>query len=164
MPTEQQLQQLVIHEVKNREIFQYMLDNDLIRDNELYLVRGDDLFSVADKEKLDGIETGANRYIHPQYTPRPSGFYKILVDESGHVSEATEVQKSDITSLGIPDNDAFTSYVDNAIANNVAAPFVFSSTAPTSIKSFWIDTANSNLLKAYNSETSQWEPINAAFA
>lgn len=59
---------------------------------------------------------------------------------------------------------ASTTYVDNAITNNVAAPFVFSRSAPSSTKSFWIDTANGNLLKAYNPSTSAWEPISAAFA
>lgn len=79
MPTEQQLQQLVIHEVKNREIFQYMFDNDLVRDNELYLVGGDDLFSVADKEKLDGIEPDANKYAHPSSHPAT-----MIVEDTTH--------------------------------------------------------------------------------
>ena len=58
--------------------------------------------SVADKTKLDGIATGANKYTHPSYTARNAGLYKITVDNTGHVSGATAVTKADITALGIP--------------------------------------------------------------
>ena len=37
------------------------------------------LMSSADKVKLDGIATGANKYVHPSYTPKESGLYKITV-------------------------------------------------------------------------------------
>lgn len=49
-------------------------------------------------------------YTHPTYTPKESGLYKITVDELGHVSGTTEVVKSDITGLGIPDSDSDTTY------------------------------------------------------
>ena len=68
------------------------------------------LMSSADKTKLDGIATGANKYTHPSYTNRASGLYKITVDATGHVSAATAVTKSDITSLGIPGQDTNTTY------------------------------------------------------
>ena len=58
--------------------------------------------SAADKTKLDGIATGANKYTHPSYTARNAGLYKITVDATGHVSGATAVTKADITALGIP--------------------------------------------------------------
>lgn len=58
--------------------------------------------SAADKTKLDGIATGANKYTHPTYTAQSSGLYKITVDGTGHVSAATAVAKADITALGIP--------------------------------------------------------------
>lgn len=61
--------------------------------------------SAADKTKLDGIAEGANNYIHPTHTAHESGLYKITVDGRGHVSDATEVQKTDITALGIPAQD-----------------------------------------------------------
>lgn len=41
-------------------------------------------------------------YTHPSYAPRSSGLYKITVDNKGHVSETTPVNKDDITNLGIP--------------------------------------------------------------
>lgn len=44
-------------------------------------------------------------YTHPGYTSRTSGLYKVSVDNQGHVSAATAVTKSDITSLGIPAQD-----------------------------------------------------------
>lgn len=63
------------------------------------------LMSGADKTKLDGIEAGANKYVHPAHTAYGSGLYKVTVDEEGHVSAATAVEKADITNLGIPAQD-----------------------------------------------------------
>ena len=62
-------------------------------------------YTSAEKEKLAGIATGATQYVHPDYTPRSSGLYKVTVDNTGHVSGATAVTKSDITGLGIPGQD-----------------------------------------------------------
>lgn len=70
----------------------------------------DGLMSSEDKTKLDGIATGANKYVHPSYTSRTSGLYKITVDGSGHVSAVTAVTKTDITNLGIPGSDTNTTY------------------------------------------------------
>lgn len=63
------------------------------------------LMSADDKEKLDGIASGANKYSHPTYTAKSSGFYKVTVDGTGHVSGTSAVTKSDITALGIPAQD-----------------------------------------------------------
>ena len=68
------------------------------------------LMIAADKVKLDGIETGANKYTHPAYTARVSGLYKITVDELGHVKQVTTVTKEDIVALGIPGQDTNTTY------------------------------------------------------
>ena len=59
-------------------------------------------YTTAEKNKLDGIAAGANKYIHPSYTAAAAGLYKVTVDASGHVSATTAVAKSDITALGIP--------------------------------------------------------------
>ena len=63
------------------------------------------LMSASDKAKLDGIASGANKYTHPSYTARSSGFYKITVDSTGHVSNVSVVTKNDITALGITGED-----------------------------------------------------------
>lgn len=55
--------------------------------------------TAAEKTKLAGISEGANNYVHPTYTSRASGLYKITVDGTGHVSAATAAAKSDITPL-----------------------------------------------------------------
>ena len=65
----------------------------------------DGLMSAEDKAKLDGIASGANKYVHPSYTAKTSGLYKITVDGMGHVSAVASVTKSDITALGIPAKD-----------------------------------------------------------
>ena len=59
-------------------------------------------YTTAEKTKLAGIASGANKYVHPSYTAKKSGLYKITVDATGHVSAVTAVTKADITGLGIP--------------------------------------------------------------
>lgn len=57
------------------------------------------LMTAADKTKLDGIASGATKYSHPTFTAETSGFYKIAVNNEGHVTGTTNVAKSDITGL-----------------------------------------------------------------
>lgn len=57
------------------------------------------LMTAADKTKLDGIASGATKYSHPRFTEKTSGFYKIAVNNEGHVTGTTNVAKSDITGL-----------------------------------------------------------------
>lgn len=62
-------------------------------------------YTTAEKNKLAGIAEGANRYVHPSYTAKASGLYKVTVDTTGHVSAVAAVTKGDITALGIPGSD-----------------------------------------------------------
>lgn len=62
-------------------------------------------YTTEEKEKLAGIAEGANNYTHPAYTEQASGFYKVTVDATGHVSAVTAVTKADIIGLGIPAQD-----------------------------------------------------------
>lgn len=55
-------------------------------------------------DKINAI-VSANAYSHPTYTAKTSGLYKFVVDETGHISSASAVTKSDITALGIPAQD-----------------------------------------------------------
>lgn len=50
----------------------------------------------ADAEFTDTV------YTHPTFTAHGEGLYKVQIDDEGHVSNATQVVKSDITDLGIP--------------------------------------------------------------
>lgn len=50
------------------------------------------------KDKLDGIDDGANKYVHPSYTSKANGLYKITVDSLGHVSATSAVTASDLPS------------------------------------------------------------------
>ena len=75
------------------------------------------LMSASDKTKLDGIATGANNYVHPSYTPKTNGLYKITVDSTGHVSATTAVTKTDITSLGVPSENTTYSNMTGATTN-----------------------------------------------
>lgn len=62
-------------------------------------------YTTEEKTKLAGIAENANNYTHPSYTPQSSGFYKVTVDTTGHVSAVVAVTKEDITGLGIPAQD-----------------------------------------------------------
>lgn len=63
------------------------------------------LMSTADKTKLDGISTGANKYIHPtgEAVNKTLGLYKVATDATSHVKQVAAVTKKDITDLGIAD-------------------------------------------------------------
>ena len=62
-------------------------------------------YTTDEKNKLAGIAEGANNYVHPSYTAKASGLYKVTVDATGHVSAVAAVTKGDITALGIPGQD-----------------------------------------------------------
>ena len=68
-------------------------------------VLSDNNYTDAEKSKLAGIAEGANNYVHPSHTAQPEGFYKVTVDNQGHVTDVTAVTKKDITGLGIPGQD-----------------------------------------------------------
>ena len=77
--------------------------------------------SATDKAKLDGIAAGANKYSHPTYTAKSSGFYKVTVDGTGHVSGTAAVTKADITGLGIPAQDTTYSAATTSAAGLMSA-------------------------------------------
>lgn len=83
-------------------------------------------YTTDEKNKLKGIAVGANAYVHPSYTSKSSGLYKVTVDSSGHVSATTAVAKADITALGIPStNTTYSNFVKSgsgAAAGLVPAP------------------------------------------
>ena len=73
-------------------------------------VLSDNNYTDAEKSKLAGIAEGANKYVHPSHPAQSEGFYKVTVDNQGHVTAVTAVTKEDITGLGIPAQD--TTYSD----------------------------------------------------
>lgn len=84
------------------------LSNYVQKDGSKVLSTND--FTNELKAKLDGVDEGANKYIHPTHTAAVSGLYKVTVDELGHVTATTAVVKKDITDLNIPAQD--TTYED----------------------------------------------------
>lgn len=66
------------------------------------------LMSAADKTKLDGISTGANKYVHPtgETANKALGLYKVATDATSHVKQVAAVTKKDITDLGIADTSS----------------------------------------------------------
>lgn len=80
------------------------------------------LMSAADKTKLDGISTGANKYVHPtgEAANKTLGLYKVATDATSHVRQVAAVTKADITALGIPAQNTNTTYT---FANGSAGNF-----------------------------------------
>lgn len=97
----------ILRELQIKKIFTLIKDNfaKLNHTHDKATTTTDGFMAAADKVKLDGIETGANKYTHPTFTAKASGLYKITVNDQGHVSAAEEVAKADITALGIPAQD-----------------------------------------------------------
>ena len=84
------------------------LSNYVQKDGSKVLSTND--FTDELKAKLEGVDDGANKYIHPTHTAAAAGLYKVTVDSLGHVTATTAVAKADITALGIPAQD--TTYND----------------------------------------------------
>lgn len=57
----------------------------------------DGLFSAQDKVKLDGIATGANKYVHPQTGVVTGTYTRVSVNPEGHVIYADNPNRLDIT-------------------------------------------------------------------
>lgn len=81
----------------------------------------DGFISKTDKSKLNSIADGANRYMHPTYTTKTLGLYKISVDGLGHISSVAAVTKTDITSLGIPAKDTIYTHPSTHPSNMIVA-------------------------------------------
>ena len=68
-------------------------------------------YTTAEKTKLANL----NNYTHPTHGAKSNGLYKITVDAQGHVSNATDITKTDITNLGIPAQDTTYSNVTTSL-------------------------------------------------
>ena len=55
------------------------------------------VFTKTEKDKLAGIEDQANKYVHPTYTAKSDGMYRITVNGTGHVSAATAIASADVS-------------------------------------------------------------------
>ena len=68
--------------------------------------------------------------IHPRYTDHDIGFYKVSVDEMGHVDSVSNVTLSDITNLGVPTthyNAYIYTGIQDAVGNtttNTSNPYI----------------------------------------
>lgn len=85
----------------------------------LTLVAGSNVTLTPDATN-DKITISATNttYTHPTYTAKSSGFYKVAVDGTGHVSGTTAVTQSDIAALGIAkSSDIRKFYLTDSIDN-----------------------------------------------
>lgn len=98
----------------------YALSADVIQrvtgeTNEVPIFNADGTLSSSNKTIADLT------YIHPSHTAYAEGFYKITIDNLGHVTAATAVTSADIAALGVattdenvqttPDTTSTTSYL-----------------------------------------------------
>ena len=79
---------------------------NLIGDIPLASITVNGLMSSQDKEKLSTIESYANHYTHPSYTPQSLGFYAIEVDNEGHVVCTSPLTQEAFDALGLSVNTA----------------------------------------------------------
>lgn len=79
----------------------------------------DGLMAATDKEKLDGVEDGANHYVHPSATPAAAAAVKVGNDSLGHVVLGDPLTKNDV-GLGNVTDDAQVKRTEMASANGVA--------------------------------------------
>lgn len=64
------------------------------------------VYSDFTPEQLEALRgPKGDSYTHPTHTARANGFYKITVDELGHVSDVSAVEKKDVTDLGIAESE-----------------------------------------------------------
>lgn len=71
------------------------------------------LMSAGDKAKLDGIEEGANNYVHPDSGVVPGTYMQVEVNEQGHVVAGRTLAEGTLKDYGIV--DAYIDLVDNSI-------------------------------------------------
>ena len=73
-------------------------------------------YTTADKDKLTGIEAGANKYIHPESGVVAGGYTKVIVDENGHITSGSN--PTALSDYGIIDAAYIThSHADADITN-----------------------------------------------
>lgn len=77
------------------------------------------LMLATDKEKLNGIEAGANNYTHPSATAHAAAAVKVGNDNKGHVVIGDALSKSDV-GLGNVTNDSQVKRSEMGVANGVA--------------------------------------------
>lgn len=83
----------------------YTLLENLPQVNDVTLTGNKSLSDLGITATAIGVAEGANNYVHPSYTAKIAGLYKVTVNNTGHVSSASSVTKEDITDLGIPASD-----------------------------------------------------------
>lgn len=111
MSTEKTLDGLVLNRVKSQEIFNSMIAQGLIKEDELYFIEG-----------------AQASFEHPTYTAHEKALYKVSVDALGHVNDVTLVTKDDIVALGIPgqDTNTDTMVTQSATSSNEDYPLLLS--------------------------------------
>lgn len=93
-----------------------------LKTDTLTIIAGDNVTLTPDaaNDKLT-ITAKDTVYTHPTYIAKSSGLYKVAVDGTGHVSEATGVVKDDIVALGIPAQDTIYSEATTSVAGLMSA-------------------------------------------
>lgn len=61
------------------------------------------LMSATDKIKLNGIEEGANKYIHPDSTAEVGTYMQVVIDKQGHIVGGRLLQDSTLSDYRIVD-------------------------------------------------------------
>lgn len=151
MATEKLLQQLVINQVENKEVYNYLKNNNLINDDEIYLIDGEDVTvtpKLTEGVLIGEIGVGDNKYY--LYAPESGDSISInpILTSGVKIGEITvDGIKKDIyapdgakytagTGINISNDNVISSTVDYsselALKANLASPtFTGTPKAPT---------------------------------
>lgn len=128
---------------------------------------GPGLMSVLDKMKLDNIEDNANYYKHPNYLKLANNtpeLVKIQYEHNGHIEDVLPVTKSDLTSLGVADENHMHNYagasnpggaaytaerLTTGTAGSSTTPVYFSNGSPVACNKSFDELKNEFILACY---------------
>ncbi len=141
--------------------------NDAL-DNKVDKVEGSSLMTSDEHTKLEGIETGANKYVHStlaEGVQTGTSYNKVSFDSEGHVATAS----AETTLAGIGITDAYTSAeIDTKLAQiiesldwkeSVATFADIATTYPTPEDGWTVSTKDTDQVYRYDSATTSWVNI-----
>lgn len=117
VPSASEAEENVLYLVKNADTGYYdiyaLIGSEVVRLDDTTVNLDDYVTNDSLKTALEDYYTSEQvdeaikeaAYTHPTYTSYENGLYKVTVDDTGHVSEATSVTKADISELGVAITD-----------------------------------------------------------
>ena len=110
-------------------------------------------FSNTYKTKLDGIEEGANKYVHPDSPITPGSYTKVTVDQKGHVTKGSNPTLT-IAEGGTGATDAATALQNLGLTATAAELNKLDGVTATTEELNYVDGVTSNIQTQLDSKAS----------